>query len=357
MRHHADRQDAKDSSLVKTTMPNPPADTDSSTRPKTKGPQVFIDKRTKSWYKGNLHSHSTLSDGKLSPQQVATLYRDHGYSFLAFTEHQRFTFHSDLQAPGFIILPGIERNKSFGDPKRYFHINGILGPESMQKAATRPPYEHMQRLPMPDLEDYPVTGQAIVDEFLQSGCMVMFNHPQWSYNSFQDLLSINGYFAVEIFNYTSVMETGNGLSTIHWDAVLRSGRKVWGVASDDNHNNNRYGEASAEWDSFGGWVMVNADELSHEAITSSLLSGNFYSTTGPEIHYLSLDGNRVYVECSPVERIYFCTYFRHGYSRCDAAGKTIESADYELRGTEKYVRVECVDKRGNIAWSNPIFLD
>lgn len=317
---------------------------------------VLIDARMKTWYKGNLHAHSTLSDGKLSPPEVAKMYRDRGYSFLAFSEHQRYTFHSDLQEPDFIILPAIERNKSFGNPRRYFHINGILGPKHIRDLATREPYEHMQRVPMPNIDDYSETAQAAIDELKDSGHIVMFNHPNWSFSNFEDLLSINGYFAIEIFNYTAEMETGDGLSTIYWDAALRAGRKVWGIAADDNHNRNKYGEAPPEWDSFGGWVMVNTDELSHDAITSALHDGKFYSSTGPEIYYLSFDGSRVYVECSPVQRIYFRTYFRHGYSRCSGSGNKIVSADYELRGGEKYIRVECVDEKGGIAWSNPIFL-
>ncbi|MGI6163519.1 MAG: PHP domain-containing protein [Bacillota bacterium] len=318
--------------------------------------KVLIDAQNATWYKGNLHAHSTLSDGKLTPSEVVEMYIDRGYSFLAFSEHQRYTFHSDLQQPGFIILPAIERNKSFGDPRRYFHINGILGPKHLRKGAKKAQFKHMERVPMPDLDEYSSTAQEIIDELRDSGHLVMFNHPQWSFSDFDDLLSIDGYFAVEIFNYTSEMETGNGTSTIYWDAVLRAGRKVWGIASDDNHNGNRYNEAQPEWDSFGGWVMVNAPELSHDAITAALIDGNFYSSSGPEIYHLSLEGNRIHVECSPVQRIYFMTYFRHGYSRCNSDGSSIQSADYELRGNEKYVRVECVDERGKIAWSNPIFL-
>ena len=82
---------------------------------------------------------------------------------------------------------------------------------------------------------------------------------------------------------------------------LRSGRRVWGVASDDNHNRNKFGDAPQEWDSFGGWVTVDAEELSHDAIASALFDGRFYSSMGPEIHYLSFDGSKIYVECSPVE--------------------------------------------------------
>ncbi len=318
---------------------------------------VLIDIKRDHWFKGNVHAHSTISDGKLSPEEVAELYKKHGYSFLAFSEHQCHTYHANLEDPSFIILPAIERNKSFGNPKRYFHVNGILGPKYLTDAAIRPPYNHMEYVPMPNLDDYPKAAQKSIDELLEAGYMVMFNHPNWSFNCFNDLLSVNGYFAVEILNYTSQVESGIGFSTVYWDALLRSGRKVWGIAADDNHNGNKFGEAPPDWDSFGGWVMVNATELSHEAITSALLNGKFYSTMGPEIYHLAYDGKNVYVECSPVQTIRFISYFPHGYCRRDRHGKNIESAEYELRSTEKYVRVECVDEMGRIAWSNPIFLD
>lgn len=39
------------------------------------------------WYKGNLHCHSTISDGELSPEELIRLYEEEGYSFLAITDH------------------------------------------------------------------------------------------------------------------------------------------------------------------------------------------------------------------------------------------------------------------------------
>ena len=37
--------------------------------------------------KGCLHTHTTCSDGKLSPQAVADAYESRGYDFVAFTDH------------------------------------------------------------------------------------------------------------------------------------------------------------------------------------------------------------------------------------------------------------------------------
>ncbi len=316
--------------------------------------KVLIDTRMKKGFKGNLHAHSTVSDGELLPKEVVDIYREHGYSFLAFSEHQCYTYHENFESVDFIILPAVEVNSSFGQPKRFFHANGILGPTSLRKDSGLP-YGHLEHLDVPNLSDYCSGAQRAIDDLTESGHLVMFNHPGWSFNSFCDLLILDGYFAVEIYNHASQVESGVGVSTAHWDAVLRSGRRVWGVASDDNHNRNKFGEAPAEWDSFGGWVMVDAEELSHDAIASALLDGRFYSSMGPEIHYLSFDGSKIYVECSPVQRIHFISYYHHGYSRCNRNGGTIESAEYEIKGSEKYVRVECVDEKGRIAWSNPIF--
>ena len=49
-----------------------------------------------SFYKANLHCHTTNSDGKWTPEQVKKAYRERGYSIVAFTDHNRYAFHKDL---------------------------------------------------------------------------------------------------------------------------------------------------------------------------------------------------------------------------------------------------------------------
>ena len=45
-------------------------------------------KNNGNWYKGNLHSHTTVSDGKMTPEQSVEVYKEHGYNFLALSEHE-----------------------------------------------------------------------------------------------------------------------------------------------------------------------------------------------------------------------------------------------------------------------------
>jgi len=43
------------------------------------------------WFKGNLHTHSTNSDGKLSAEENVAWHAKHGFDFLTITDHNRVT--------------------------------------------------------------------------------------------------------------------------------------------------------------------------------------------------------------------------------------------------------------------------
>ena len=43
------------------------------------------------WYKGNLHCHTTDSDGDCTPEEVVKRYKEQGYSFLAITDHNVYS--------------------------------------------------------------------------------------------------------------------------------------------------------------------------------------------------------------------------------------------------------------------------
>ena len=78
------------------------------------------------WYKGNLHSHTVNSDGKLTPEESVKLFREHGYHFLCFSEHDKYTdYREQFDCEDFIILPGLEasavlyREEGSGRRKKY----------------------------------------------------------------------------------------------------------------------------------------------------------------------------------------------------------------------------------------------
>ncbi len=67
----------------------------------------LIDYR-KNCYKANLHCHSTISDGVMTPEELKKNYKSRGYSILAYTDHEVLVPHNELNDEDFLTLPGYE---------------------------------------------------------------------------------------------------------------------------------------------------------------------------------------------------------------------------------------------------------
>ena len=111
-------------------------------------------KNNGNWYKGNLHSHTTVSDGKMTPEQSVEVYKEHGYNFLALSEHDIYTdYRKQYNTDNFIMIPAIEASailyQEEGSSKRLeiHHLHGILGTSEMQKNAKAPLFTHMEHVP------------------------------------------------------------------------------------------------------------------------------------------------------------------------------------------------------------------
>jgi len=63
------------------------------------------------WYKGNLHTHTTNSDGELSPDEVCRAYKKAGYDFLCITDHNRITKTDGVE--GLTLIPGAEMGTGY----------------------------------------------------------------------------------------------------------------------------------------------------------------------------------------------------------------------------------------------------
>lgn len=293
------------------------------------------------WYRGNIHCHTTNSDGILSPKDVAEQYKNEGYNFLAFTDHNRFSNSDIYNDKDFIVIPGIEVDIDNPDPWRIYHVVGIQGKDNSMSMSDGEKFHSGKWQGIQ-------SAQKMIDRLRDRGQIAMFNHPNWSRLELDDFIDLKDYFALEIYNYGCAIENHTALSIDYWDSLLRRGRRVWGVATDDCHHRLN--------DRFGGWVMVKASNLTHNAIIESLTQGSFYSSTGPEIYEYGVQDGTVSIKCSPVRAIHFVTYEVWGHSFFADKNDTLTSASHKLRGNEKYVRVECVDHNGNTAWTNPIFL-
>ena len=69
--------------------------------------KVLIDQKKKQ-FKANLHCHSTMSDGALTPEQLKAEYKNHGYSVLAITDHEHLVSYQQLNDADFLFITGYE---------------------------------------------------------------------------------------------------------------------------------------------------------------------------------------------------------------------------------------------------------
>ena len=68
------------------------------------------------FYKANLHTHTNRSDGAQSPEKVKEVYKDLGYSVVAYTDHDIFIDSQHLTDDTFVALNGVEYSSPLGDP-------------------------------------------------------------------------------------------------------------------------------------------------------------------------------------------------------------------------------------------------
>ncbi len=281
------------------------------------------------WLKGNLHTHTTLSDGQQSPQERVAAYEARGYDFLALTDHEHLAEPSGLAANRMIVIPGIETSCSNPTGGPGYHLVGLDLPDWFRL----PRAKHIQ---------------TVVDAINDACGLAVIAHPYWTGQNVKDLEIVRDYAAIEVFNATCEVTIGKGTSSVHWDDLLAQGRRAFGLAVDDTHAVTR--------DAFQGWVLAKCAERSKGAVMEALARGRFYATCGPTIEAVRIDGSRVSVVTSPVACIRFIADSARGRLIRGDDGSPVTSGDYSIAGCEVYVRIECTDQLGRSAWSNPIFL-
>ena len=321
-------------------------------------------------FKANLHAHSICSDGRWTPADLKKLYKDAGYSILALSDHNVLVDHSELNDPDFFMLPACEINISRkGElPAPYYpcyHFNVYpRKPGNFTLPCYNPKYIWTKETAYRDAQSYLGSADYIRDydhtnemvrEFLQNDFLVMLNHPTWSQQTTADFLQIDGFFAMEIYNHGCVVEGYDEINSRVFDELLRAGRHVFCVASDDNHN--AFAPDHPRFDSLGGFTVIQAESLTQEAIIAALEAGRFYSSTAPLIHSLILEDNTLSIRTSPAAKIVLSTGIRQSrVAYPEHPGGTLTEATFNLANIHPtYLRVTVFDSCGNQAWSQPIW--
>ncbi len=302
-------------------------------------------------YKANLHCHTVHSDGHLTPEEVKAAYLEQGYQIVAVTDHRHYQWHENLCDEKFLALAAMEVdiNEHFKRPGDFlrvktYHINLY---DAMPKQFTQEKQADLQPERRYNDTDY-------INEYIRKmkeyGFFACYNHPYWSLQNYDDYKNLRGFWGMEIYNYGCEHDGLYGFNPQSYDEMLRQGNRLFCVAADDNHNARPFGDPLC--DSFGGFVMVKAEELTYDAVIKALLHGDFYSSMGPEIYSLSVENGVLEIETSPVEKIYVMTSGRNCHKKVAASGETMTRVSFVLDGTEEYIRVQVCDGQGRYACSN-----
>ncbi|OJY29388.1 hypothetical protein IQ03_03802 [Gemmobacter caeni] len=293
------------------------------------------------FWRGNLHTHSNLSDGALPPEEVCRRYRAEGYDFMALTDHFVGCFGYPVadtvpfRAEGFTTLIGAELHSGPMSNGELWHILAVGLPPDF--APGNAPDFRVQ----PGME----TGPEIAARAVAAGAFVAIAHPQWSGLTLADARSLTAAHAVEVYNHGCAMGCDRPDGFAIADLLLTEGRDLSLIATDDAH--------FSEPDHFGGWVMVKATENTPEALLAALKSGQFYSSQGPELRDVVVEGNRVIVESSAVVSV-IVQGAGTGAKAVHGQSMTRAEVPLERLGASPWLRVTVIDAAGRRAWSNPV---
>jgi hypothetical protein len=226
------------------------------------------------WYRGELHLHSTHSDGAWTPQEIATLARPRGLDFMVLSDHNTTSSYEEFRAladPRTLVIPGAELTT----------YNG-----------------HCLAIGVEDWMDWRtgLEGRSINDvarAVRAAGGLFVIAHPdampddvctgcRWTHDDFDPALAD----AVEIWGglWDGPEEENEGCVSL-WQRWLGSGHRLAATAATDAHR-------PKDWQGAVPLTYVLADELSRAAILDGIRAGRTYVSSGPEL-YLEADGDEV----------------------------------------------------------------
>lgn len=292
------------------------------------------------FWRGNLHTHSTRSDGVLDPAEVCRRYKAEGYDFIALTDHfiglydYPITDTTGFRDANFTTILGAELHSGAMENGELWHILAVGLPADFAYA---------------DVPDFYATsdqesGPALAARARAAGAFIAVAHPEWSGLTTADARSIEAAHAIEVYNHgcATGCDRPHGFYTL--DQLLTEGRKLMLCATDDAH--------FSEPDHFGGWVMVKAEENTPEALLEALKAGHHYSSTGPDLWGIEWHDDAVIIDSSAVRSV---VVQGQGSAAVAVHGQSMTRTRVKLDRFKdsKWLRITVTDAAGQRAWSNP----
>jgi hypothetical protein len=346
------------------------------------------------WWKGNLHTHSLWSDGDDYPEMIADWYKEHGYNFLALSDHnviadyERWVSIAKTKGgqPAFdkylahfgtpwVETRPVETGKEvrlkmlsefrvkLEEPDRFLMIKSE---EISDRFLTAP--IHINATNVREVIK-PQGGQNIVDVMQRDLAAVLeqrtrtgvpmfahINHPNfgWALTAEElDQVEQDQFFEVynghpTVHNEGGVAGTSNGggSSAVRasveciWDIVLTkraaTGRRVlYGMATDDSHSYHDTPTPEKLSRPGRGWVMVRSEKLDAASLIAAMEAGDFYASTGVSLRDVRHDSRGIFIEIEPQPGVTFRTEFIGTRKGWDTSNEPVLGDKGESRRTTR----------------------
>ncbi len=243
----------------------------------------------------------------------------------------------------FLVIRGEEVTDRLGD--KSLHINGLDVAREIAPQGGTSVVEILQRN---------------VDAIRRERGVPHINHPnfQWSITP-DELRQVENNRLFEIYNGHPQVNNvgGGGVAGLEgaWDAILSSGKLLYGIAVDDAHTFKQPGNPNVAGPG-RGWVMVRAARLEARALLEAMERGDFYASTGVELTSYVVSGESMTVAVKPT------TFSKYRVQFIGKGGVVLKesiepTATYRFTGAEGYVRARVIESNGQMAWGQPVVIN
>jgi hypothetical protein len=299
------------------------------------------------WLKGNTHTHTRYSDGDSPPETVVDWYEAHGYDFLFLTDHNILIPEDHLARLQRGTLPVWQGEEV---TMAAVHVNGLGVRELIM-----PTWPGKSMYEPEVTEDHVERVRWAVERILVQEAVAHVNHPNYLFTlSIDDLLASGDFGLLEVANGHNLVhnegDESHPSTEVIWDALLTAGRQVWGVASDDAHHFQRWGDDLSN--PGRGWLQVEAESARLGDVLDALRAGRFYASSGLELAAYAASGSELSLELAGAAAI--IELIGRGGAVLDTV--TADRARFRLvTSAGPYVRVRATVRDGRRLWTQPVF--
>lgn len=269
--------------------------------------------------RGNLHAHSTRSDGRAAPQAMLDAYAQAGHGFTMLSDHDRWLDAEEsaaLDPRGMILLRGQEVTR---EGEHLLQVGGSAGVAADEDR------------------------QRVIDAIRAAGGLAVLNHPNWfreqDHWPQERLMAMHGYAGIEVVTALIDELEGDRWAFNRWDRLLGHGRRVWGFAHDDAHGIEQVGRA---------WNVVYPRSHDAEGVLAALATGRFAASTGLDLGSVTVDDDTVTVHCPGAQRIIAIADWGRRVAQVD--GTSLRAT---LPAKATYLRFACLGSAERGVWTQP----